>query len=644
MDTTYEDNIKKLLASINPGLLKGRQEIRSEEYSAYRRVQWKEPYYNPERKIEGIEIPHLTTGVVQDALGHVPLWSKIVTAERVGPLFVESEGKRVSMEELDADSKQTLGMRAIEAADRTVWVVPALVKNFMVIIRTIPLMSGKLRVLVRGSRAMHSGGQWQTHVMQWLLRTYSRVDMDLFDPNEEEGILRVEFSDRIGWVRRYQKEYSGTGKGYDACIDDAYIPLVGTVPWIPDCTYWSKKDHSGSYDPYLHPKEGREFSHSRVGIRSPCTCQLCNKVAECSEDANAFFLLRTFCTELGASTCAYEGWKDTVAKRNLILELRNGPVAVTKDTIRKAKQVAGIMPLSIVNGLITQDDKGLLQPKDMNSSLLSYLSSTAVTKGWWEQSRLIFVGVAPDIVAGEMYRPSLTQSSFSIDPNTVTFAASSNNLTSSTSEVVWCPEILVGYKQTGRQHRNYVEQVRVRVIKPIKFAATFASDFGMPIPGKLTVKDVIHMPVQWQVTIDQLRHNNIPIEVYGDGPPIDCVTWNNQVSHYGRRVFGPGAIHLPEFDQFPSVLSGITQVSCTKCKYLKSTDSMRPCREHCMVRLIQRPIEAKLRKGYGGYYAVDAARMYFRIKNVMHLLDVQGKSDELMSVVKSHPWIPIAGD
>jgi len=84
--------------------------------------------------------------------------------------------------------------------------VPALVKNFMVILRTIcRLRQPVIRIMVRGSRAMTSGGQWTSQLCQYLMRHSAEAVIDLYDPNEIPDVELYTWRSSQARVERFQK-------------------------------------------------------------------------------------------------------------------------------------------------------------------------------------------------------------------------------------------------------------------------------------------------------------------------------------------------------------------------------------------------------------------------------------------------------
>jgi hypothetical protein len=134
----------------------------------------------------------------------------------------------------------------------------------------------------------------------WIATKCRSVRLECFDYAEVPGIEKFEWGGCQITIERHAKAYDGTGIGYDAVIDDAYLPGAGIVSQKSYvCPYYSIKQSAGSF---LHPNEGREFSQSPVDGDTYCECMVCRVCSSVTVSYDEYVFLRRICTVLGHDT------------------------------------------------------------------------------------------------------------------------------------------------------------------------------------------------------------------------------------------------------------------------------------------------------------------------------------------------------
>lgn len=383
-------------------------------------------------------------------------WMEILTADRISPLKYEINGKTMFI------GPWRGAIRDIQLEDqvrRIDWIIPSLVKNFMVMVRTLPDVGGdSLKILVRGSRAYHGGGQWDAQYAQWLSLKWRRVRVDLYDIHELPGEVTYKYGNSRVTVRRIRSYYEGNGSEYDMAVDDAYMG-TGVPEWDVKAKIYSRKRLHGTHDVYLHSHEGREFSETKEQVLSiQCSCTLCMAQSINCEDVRQYYFLHALCVELGASPCI-SVHSHIVRKSEMFIEMTKVPV-VPKN-LGEQRLVASIAikhPIQEREGSYTVAGSTFISP---TLPLFSMKGSTAA-KGWWKGVMVSFVGVSPSILGAEDYvRSTPTLSSFISDPSVHAFINSLHDLSS--YAVVWAKFDPPGFVSTNREHEGYKEFKRKRL-------------------------------------------------------------------------------------------------------------------------------------------------------------------------------------
>lgn len=477
-----------------------------------------------------------------------------------------------------------------ETISRLEWSYPALVKNYMVIIRTIPWQKApSISVAVRGSRALYSGGQWDRHLARMLARFYRRAEVHLYDINEIESMYVIKERGSEVTVRRIRALLNTSGQVpepydqyvqgiYDVLVDDAYVGLQGTQDYDPVTKWWSKKKHDFAYDEYLHTSEGRQFSHQPESIPSPCHCLLCKAIANTSPTAEVFMQLRQDCIDLGAGPCTQPAYVANLDHRDILRSIYTGRhEAVTESEKRQVIDVRHIQQVKQQGNIFVPVQKG--DSLGLSLRRIDETYTTKDVKGWWKDQNVAYVGCEPSLLIGESYRPLPNKSSFAADPSIVVFVKDKESIGTVFADVIWCTDDVPSYARTGREHRGYHEQKKI-------------------------------MPVfNLQVHVPQLDVEEKCLDIQPPGSDWKRYDLANNIVAADERCL---------------------------CRF--AGDDPRPCEDHMLVRAIltqkQPPRRKRRKKGKAvfapGFYSPDGDRWY----------ELRGGSEDLESALFYHrvPW------
>jgi hypothetical protein len=459
-----------LLQQTNPSLLGGRQSMRPQEVSDYKAlIRIPEYIYSQEEREKrfGKQRSHedLVFQFGQDYASALP-WTRVVTADRVSPIAVYHGDQRTMIGSLWNPLETDLTLE--ETIARITWDVPALAKNYLVMARTLPeTRLPAIRILVRGSRASQRGGTWDRQFAELCTTVSDRVDIDLFDDNEQDDQYVVRTRGQQVKIRRIKGRYEGTGKEYDVFIDDAYLGLKGIQNTQIDSPYWSLKIHDKSSDEFLHTREGRRFSHQRSSIPSPCPCRVCSTIASFSRDASMFQMLRDHVLEMGVRPCTLPCYSISLLRSDTLQSLHSGMVfAETEAEKRRVIEVRHLCPTVQVGD--TYSPARIGDPLNVQLARIQKVLSVKDMKGYWKGTAVHFIGCDSTIIAGEQYIPWGGKMSFVSDPSVVIFVGGLENMSAVYADTIWCPVQVPSYVLTGREYSGYKEQVKRRRVHGMK--------------------------------------------------------------------------------------------------------------------------------------------------------------------------------
>jgi len=487
------EKYKKMLLQTNPNLLSGRQEMRPQERRIYdENIRVPEHFYSSEDREKKFG-PRRTEFDLEFQFGKdwrntVP-WMEIVLADNISSISYQISNERKMIGEIwnPYEHEGTLQ----EYISRITWEVPALVKNFLTIVRTIPSHEQDcIKIVVRGSRAAFCGGTWDYQLADFLSYFYKNSIVDLYDINEVPASYEIRNRGCCTKVSRIKSLYNGQGEGYDVFVDDAYVGLIGTQNVKPKSPFWSLKRHDKAHDEFLHTREGREFSHSPLfSIASPCPCLVCRSIASFSKNALVFESLRNSCLLLGAKPCTLPCSMATLAKSLTVSVINTGGVLLSGEKERRdvidARQIA---PTKEINGVAVPHRPG--DSLAVQKARVYRPLTQSDLKGWWANSTVHFVGVEPTIIAGENYKHYSGISSFVSDPSVVIFVSSIDSMSAVYADVIWCPDDVPGYSSTGRVHSNFKEHVRKRRVQSLSISSSYDSGLDidlLPSENKICV-------------------------------------------------------------------------------------------------------------------------------------------------------------
>jgi len=466
--------------------LTGRTSIRKQELDAYD-VQFKRSsHFEVTRRLREFVIPYLS----EEALYQYHPWNGSITmpeniwllpfiSSKVGFFSVSSPYGEYLWAELDKSSYLTRSQPAFDRIRSVQLEIPSLVKNAVVVMRTIaPVDKKRYTVLIRGSRATHSGGQWTQEVALFALERAEEVRIDLYDPHEEPGEEVITHGERKAKIRRIRGMYPGSGKEYDVVVDDSWTANA-QGGWRSESVYFSEKDLSGKTEPFLHPKEGRIFSHEpRERTQVRCPCRLCQTVATFTNAEN-FQRTRKLLITLGAVKCDMDTWSDQLKERDLLMSLRMGSVSQTSRNER------AIM-LARYHGKTKVEGQKAYQGEPKKMPLTRF----------FEGKRVYFVGVPPAILGEEKYDRVAHRSTYANDPGSVTVTDHASGASSTGSNEVWSLVDIPGFRRTGRVFQDLAEQVRIDRGGAKLQVAHFSHKYGRPLPPEVArpLKGVFRIP------------------------------------------------------------------------------------------------------------------------------------------------------
>jgi len=575
-----DNDVFALLSQYSPELLGGRQEFRPAEINVYSIMEGPEPFFGP-RKYKGWTVPQLT----KEYLGTLPLtdepWAWPLISE-IGPLAIRKDGKIISKAVCDRSSFELFGVRdSYELCARMGHMTASLPKNFMVMVRTVPRRDC-LKILVRGSRYLFSSGQWVKQFCLWLSRFAKTVVLDLYDFMEVEEIQIISIQSLVVEVTRHKSGYYGSGEEYDVCIDDAWID-GGTVPWNLKSEFWSLKVHERKVDPYLHPTEGRLFSHPVIGVQTPCPCEECVRVSEVSHTTEDFFFLKALLIELGGRECPLPMDQDIINRKSVWEGLRTSYVEVNKRSAGQLKHFQHFHPLVSTNNAVSLAQTGGNKIK-FSVGLGTVQTDQRDPLGWWSGKTVSFLGVPSSVLNGEFYVAAVGTSSFSSTANVLFL---DGPLPFTTSAEIWSPQLIAGFTVTGRVYGRYVEQTRDTGLVEGQVAKLSLS-VGLPLHGPI----VPHLRREgvFRVTLDQLREVSAPVWV-ADAPIgiPNVFKSQDQIGYYGSHPVTLGSLDMPLITQQFSFFSDWHKISCSSCHYQSSSNQFHCCKGHHMARFV--PIE-----------------------------------------------------
>lgn len=447
---------EKLYKLLTPDVKGGRQMMREPEIVVYESLVRRDVFFEPKRMYGVFAMPYMS---VEELRNHYPfegtiisfenMWMLPLVSSKVGSFAVEFEGTQYLMAELNKSSWSSSSLSSIERIKLLQFGRPALVKNALVVMRTLaPVLELDYSVLVKGSRAMHAGGQWAQEVAIYALRKAKSVRFDLYDPHEEPSVSTVEYNGGKATIRRIRGKYTGDGHEFTVSIDDAWASDEVTGDRAPRSKYFSiKKPVSLGVDPFYHDREGRVYSHEATdSSQSPCRCELCELIHSFSNSSDAM-LIRRLMTTLGAHTCAQDVWADDLRVRDILLTIRSGAVDRQRIPDRIVRLVAMHQPIAITATRVAQ---GTLCEKRVNT-------------GYLRNREVVFVGIPPSVLGDEPYITVKAKMSYDRHENVVLITDHMSGVHSTIAREVWSPVEIPGFRSTGRSIGDFREQLRIHI-------------------------------------------------------------------------------------------------------------------------------------------------------------------------------------
>jgi len=425
--------------------------------------------YHPgaaDRKVMGSVIPFISPKVIGNIYGVVPwaTWGSLsISRTHMGSgnsMFVPSS--ILSMFKSTSRWDQIL---------RRMFLIPnGQVKNFLVACRTFWGLgeSRDVRVCFRGSKAHQGGGIWYLYYALWIATKSRSVTIECFDYAETPGTETFEWGGCVVKIVRIAGAYDEDGTGYDAVIDDAYLPGAGIVSQKAyKSQFYSLKKLDGSF---LHAFEGRYFSQSPVDGERYCECMVCRVCSDVTTSYDEYVFLRRICTVLGHdSRCLNDpAQHELVLKGDTLREILSQPTFQIRpgQLARSVIALATEVPLKAVStNIVAYDPMGT--PGDIafehTLGVLNVKERGEVCHRL-QGKRVMFVGVLPDILGTtQLARKSLLNPYHSVWD--AVFASSAEALRMNASaNVAFVPSTVrldddwnpTGYEWKGFREYSYV--------------------------------------------------------------------------------------------------------------------------------------------------------------------------------------------
>jgi len=349
------------------------------------------------------------------------------------------------------------------------------VKNFMVACRTGLPEGERARVVVRGSKAYEGGCLWDRYYAAFLVNHYGlkNLEIDFFDICEREDKVEYLYNGCSVVLRKFASLYSGSGEGYDALVDDAFILGEGTQELAPKSAHWSLKVQDGVGDPYLHVRESRHFSHAGTGNFYSCECAFCAAAGDVSKTYEEFVSVRAFAHALGQPPCQRHIYDKDVRALSMMLAAVHAQPSVILEGGRDNR-----VALSLVY-------EGQAQPVNCMAIAAGRTEDVVFSHKygfevidqrdvypWLEGKEVAFVGVSPAIIGATRVKSPLSAGFIpSVD---VVFADTKEAaMQSAVAPVMYVPfsnselqQWMPGWKETGRKVGKYREVERCVAVMP----------------------------------------------------------------------------------------------------------------------------------------------------------------------------------
>jgi hypothetical protein len=356
------------------------------------------------------------------------------------------------------------------------------VKNFLVAVRTAMSHTGdSIRILIRGSKSSSGSGVWQWMFADFLAARYKDVVIDCYDPCETDTVevrdYLVDGVAQTATITKYALCYLGDGEGYDVAIDDAYDTDV--LRWDPKASIYSLKDLTMGCVPYLHPLEGRKFSHDvNFNICSPCPCLTCRTIASFSCDYQTFQTIKAFTVLLGGLPCLNaEFSRELRAKAKIYKQIVVKPlVQIAKPTELRASlmlssslnMASATNAVSLVNSSNSDRTLPFSRIKGLASSISQSVCDRLVDKN------VVFIGVDPAVLGSTRLKLTGTPTYF-VNTSDQVF------IRNFAPDTMWVTDSTVqGYCRTGYEWEYFYEYHKV-IVQHDSYETHFSVVSGVPI-------------------------------------------------------------------------------------------------------------------------------------------------------------------
>lgn len=350
------------------------------------------------------------------------------------------------------------------------------VKNFFnaaYICSQVP-MGASIRVAIVGSKAMEGGGIWHKYLAIWLASRFEHVVIDFFDPSEVEEEWSYEIEGSLvscQWFAKKVEIDQYRNGDYDVLVDDVWTYEQG--PGLQERSrikFTSFKTMQEDETPFLHGRETRKFSNESKDQHAVCECMVCVVAGRCARSYEDYLFLRSLAARLGHTPICLG--VSFCPELNSIDELRRSLLTKSYTDIKSLKAMRMLTSISEEMGLNAVGDRVY---RTTSAHFQAFSRKRREIKEddkevypWLEGKRIMFCGVAPEILGATKFKPAYASASAGSIECDVTFVNSLDVWAQrSSSEVVYCAigEVSVAqdfpdWVSTARNVRNFREYVR----------------------------------------------------------------------------------------------------------------------------------------------------------------------------------------
>jgi len=422
-------------------------------------------------------------------------------AEEIMPLYVKVKGVAYTMGRLNRCVSDIVGM-SIKWTDyvKRFTHPGGQLKNFLVAVRTSVMArdeSGVVSILNRGSKSESASGNWIHYLALFLSDIGMKGKVDCYDKGEISGVSVV----RNFTVNHICDYYDGDAHEYTVVIDDASFtetPIGGDFR----SKYYSLK---GRGEPFLHPTEGRQFSHDARRMNIGCRCPVCDIVSQCARNFAEWQRLKVMTVMFGGPECdLIDHVQELRAKGDVFSQLFSKPsldVQLPMD-VRGVLSLSGEVGVRAVSPVTVQRSNDITaraefeHTKGFKNLLAERVCDELVGKN------VLFFGVDPRVVG-------VTAIGRIVDDTSHAFVYTLSALTSTQLKAprfLWIPlSIVQGYRLTGKKWDNFYQHERMSGGDSIVRKKRYYLEFGLDLRAMNEIEWTKNVPGDYLITADQAK-------------------------------------------------------------------------------------------------------------------------------------------